>query len=192
MANRGSGLRIKTVAVGSGKGGVGKSTTAVNLAIVAAKSGRRVALVDLDPLSNAATILDVPQVRIDKVADRVARGTGSLSAYTVPLFPRIDLLFPRPKLERGESAKLRSALFKRCISELDAHYDLVICDMPAGIGRAENLSFLPFVGFLLIVTNPEPTSHVSAGGYIRVALEIQPDLTEQHTQILGARRNIQD
>ena len=175
MANR-SGLRVKTVAVGSGKGGVGKSTTAVNLAIVAAKSGRRVALVDLDPLSNAATILDVPQSRIDKVADRVARGTGTLSAYTVPLFPRIDLLFPRPKLERGESAKLRSALFKSCVSELDAHYDLVICDMPAGIGHAENLSFLPFVGFLLIVTNPEPTSHVSAGGYIRVALEIQPDL----------------
>ena len=151
MAKVDSDLRRKTVAVGSGKGGVGKSTTAVNLAIVAAKSGRRVALVDLDPLSNAATILDVPQARIDKVADRVAKATGSLSAYTVPLFPRIDLLFPRPKLERGESAKLRSALFNSCVSELDAHYDLVICDMPAGIGHAENLSFLPFLKKILLL-----------------------------------------
>ncbi|MFW6261917.1 MAG: hypothetical protein ACOC6J_10090, partial [Spirochaetota bacterium] len=52
----------------------------------------------------------------------------------------------------------------------------MICDMPAGIGRDENLAFLPYVGLLIVVTNPEPTSHVSAGGYIRVALEIRPDL----------------
>ena len=169
-------LRRKSVAVGSGKGGVGKSTTAVNLAIVAAKSGRRVALVDLDPLSNVATILDVEQGRIEKVAERVAKAKGALSAYTLPLFPRIDLLFPRPKLGREEGAKLRSILYQRSTSEALDRYDLIICDMPAGIGHDENLGFLPFVAYLIVVTNPEPTSHVSAGGYIRVALEIQPDL----------------
>ncbi len=169
-------IRRRTIAVGSGKGGVGKSTTAVNLAIVAAKSGRRVGLIDLDPLSNIATILDVSQERLDRVGDRVAQGSGRLDSYTLPLFPKIDLLFPHPKLSRGESSKVRSRLFKDSIHQLSSSYDVLICDMPAGIGREENLAFLPYVGVLLIVTNPEPTSHVSAGGYIRVALEIRPDL----------------
>ncbi len=169
-------LRTRTVAVGSGKGGVGKSTTAVNLAIVSAKSGRRVGLIDLDPLSNITTILDVDQSRLERVADRVANGEGALSSFTLPLFPRVDLLFPHPKLDRHESARVRSQLFGKSIEELARSYDLLICDLPAGTGHEENLSFLPYMGILLVVTNPEPTSHVSAGGYIRVALEIQPDL----------------
>ncbi|MFW5783777.1 MAG: MinD/ParA family ATP-binding protein [Spirochaetota bacterium] len=176
MASATERLRSRVLAVGSGKGGVGKSTTSVNLAIIAAKTGRRVGLVDLDPLSNMATILDVRDDDLVRVRERIERGERSLDEATIKLFPNMDLLFPRPKLGRGESARLRAALFNDNASALLDRYDLVICDMPAGIGRDENLAFLPFVGALIVVTNPEPTSHVSAGGYIRVALEIRPDL----------------
>lgn len=169
-------LRSRVLAVGSGKGGVGKSTTSVNLAITAARTGRRVGIVDLDPLSNVATILDVRESDLERVRERVDRGERSLDEQTVRLFGNVDLLFPRPKLGRGESARLRASLFGEAADELYRRYDLVICDMPAGIGREENLAFLPYVGLLIVVTNPEPTSHVSAGGYVRVALEIRPDL----------------
>ncbi|MEE8441042.1 MAG: hypothetical protein V3S41_04910, partial [Spirochaetia bacterium] len=101
---------------------------------------------------------------------------GSLDDATVELFPRIDLLFPRPKLTRGDSVRLMGMLFRRSIGQLVNRYDLLLLDMPAGIGHDENLAFLPHVGTLLIVTNPEPTSHVSAGGYVRVALEVAPEL----------------
>jgi len=182
-------LRSRVVAVGSGKGGVGKSTTSVNLAVTAARTGRRVGIVDLDPLSNIATILDVRDADLERVRERVTRDERSLDEQTVRLFHNVDLLFPRPKLDRGASARLRSALFGDAAEELCDRYDLVICDMPAGIGRDENLAFLPYVGLLIIVTNPEPTSHVSAGGYIRVALEIRPDLPvafwhNRHREIL--------
>ena len=169
-------LRSRILAVGSGKGGVGKSTTSVNLAIVAAKRGRRVGIIDLDPLSNIATILDVVESDLAGVGERVANRGCSLAEQSIPLFRNIDLLFPRPKLSPGESARVRATLFSRCRAELLDRYDLLICDMPAGIGRDEHLAFLPFVGTLIVVTNPEPTSHVSAGGYIRVAHEIRPDL----------------
>lgn len=169
-------LRTRVIAVGSGKGGVGKSTTSVNLAITAARSGRRVGIVDLDPLSNIATILDVREADLSRVRERVERGERSLDEQTVKLFQNVDLLFPRPKLARGESARLRGKLFRDAARDLLDRYDLLVCDMPAGIGRDENLAFLPYVGTLLVVTNPEPTSHVSAGGYVRVALEIRPDL----------------
>ena len=164
------------VAVGSGKGGVGKSTTAVNLAIVAARGRRRVGLVDLDPLSNIATILDVPRDQLAPFNDRQVGLLTTLSDQRLTVLPGIDLLFPRPKLGRGTSAKLRAALFERAADELLASYDFIICDMPAGIGREENLAFLPYVGVLVVVTNCEPTAHVSAGGYMRVATEICPDL----------------
>ncbi len=172
-------LHRRVVAIGSGKGGVGKSTTSVNLAIIAAKSGRRVGDVDLDPLSNVATILDIPEARVERAARATALANldgSSLSAQTVNVFDRLDLLFPSPKIGRGESAKLRARLFETWSLELLSNYDLLICDMPAGIGREENLAFLPHIGALVVVTNPEPTSHVSAGGYIRVAREIRPDL----------------
>ncbi len=169
-------LRKKIVAVGSGKGGVGKSTTAVNLAIIAARLGRRVGLIDLDPLSNLATILDVEQRRLDLLSERIERNEGSLEEQTLHLFHNVDLLFPKPKADRDESTRLRARLFESAANDLLANYDLILLDMPAGIGKRENLSFLPFVGVLLVVTNPEPTSHVSAGGYVRVALEIRPDL----------------
>ena len=173
-------LRRRTIAVGSGKGGVGKSTTAVNLAIIAAKLGKRVGLVDLDPLSNLATILDVSSAALESARAGVASVSTSvatsLNDATVELFPRIDLLFPRPKLTRGDSARLMGILFRRMAGQLLNRYDLLLLDMPAGIGHDENLAFLPHVGTLLIVTNPEPTSHVSAGGYVRVALEVAPEL----------------
>ncbi len=51
----------KSVAVSSGKGGVGKTITACNLAIYYARRGLRVGLVDVDPLSDVATLLDLQE-----------------------------------------------------------------------------------------------------------------------------------
>lgn len=167
----------KSVAIGSGKGGVGKSTTALNLGLLSARRGLRVALVDLDPLSNIAVILDVAQETLDAVPQRIESDARSAAPYTVPLFPNFSLLFPRQKLQQGESDALRSVLFSRFAAELDADYDLLIFDMPAGISHAENLAFLPFMQTLLVVVQPEPTSQVSAGGYLKAALEIAPHLT---------------
>lgn len=155
-------LRTRTIAVSSGKGGVGKSTTAVNLAIIAARLGRRVGLVDLDPLSNLATILDVPRV--------------SLGDETIELFPRIDLIFSHDGSSHRRDARKLGLRFREMAERLRNRYDLILLDMPAGIGHDENLAFLPLSGTLLVVTNPEPTSHVSAGGYVRVALEVAPDI----------------
>ena len=169
-------LKAKSFAVGSGKGGVGKSTTALNLAVYYAKLGIKTALCDLDPLSNIATILDLGDEKLSSIKEEVTGGPSSPGDYTLPVFPNLDLLFPRPKLKRGESAKLLSKLFASFAEELDSRYKLLVYDLPAGIGHEENLAFLPYTKNLLIVTNAEPTSHVSAGGYIKAALEAAPDI----------------
>jgi Mrp family chromosome partitioning ATPase len=54
-------LAARSVAIVSGKGGVGKTITAVNLALYYCQRGLRVALVDLDPLSDVASLLDLAE-----------------------------------------------------------------------------------------------------------------------------------
>ena len=164
----------KSVAVCSGKGGVGKTVIAANLAIYCARRGLRVGLVDLDPLSDIATILDLLDSE-QVLAQTPSRGGVAVFAeQRRPVFRNLDLLFPAPKLERERSAWLREALYRSFAPELDDRYDLLIFDMPAGSGYEDNLVFLPFMRFLVLVTNPEPTAHASAGGYLRKALELYP------------------
>ncbi len=171
-------LHHKIIAIGSGKGGVGKSTTSANLAVLGAREGLRIGLIDLDPLSDLSVIFDLPKAMLDKarqdLPDSLADST--LDQFRIPMFPLLDLLFPHVKLRRGEPGALRKLIFERFAAELDAKYDLLILDMPAGIGQEENLAFLPHLHHLVIVTNAEPTSHVSAGGFIKAAREINHEL----------------
>ncbi|MFP4374365.1 MAG: AAA family ATPase [Spirochaetaceae bacterium] len=164
----------RSVAVASGKGGVGKSTTALNLAVQYAKLGMRVALADLDPLSNLATILDVANTRFDYSTEEVRRKGLDLSRFSYRVFDRLDLLFPRPSERSEESLAMRTLLFRHLRRQIEERYDIVLLDMPAGIEHDENLAFLPLVETILVIVQPEPTSHVSAGGYIRAALDVAP------------------
>ena len=164
----------RSVAVASGKGGVGKSTTALNLAVQYAKSGMRVALADLDPLSNLTTILDVANTRFDYSTEEVRRKGLDISRFSYRVFDRLDLLFPRPSERSEESIAMRTLLFRHLRRHIETRYDIVLLDMPAGIDHDENLAFLPLVETILVVVQPEPTSHVSAGGYIRAAIDVAP------------------
>ena len=164
----------RSVAVASGKGGVGKSTTALNLAVQYAKSGMRVALADLDPLSNLTTILDVANTRFDYSTEEVRRKGLDLARFSYRVFDRLDLLFPRPAERSEESIAMRTLLFRHLRRQIEERYDIVLLDMPAGIDHDENLAFLPLVETILVVVQPEPTSHVSAGGYIRAAIDVAP------------------
>ncbi|MEX2443513.1 MAG: P-loop NTPase [Alkalispirochaeta sp.] len=167
-------LRKRSLAVGSGKGGVGKSTTALNVALLLARQGLRTGLVDLDPLSNVAVILDIPDDRLQSV-ERDPDARQTFNSFVLPYSDGLDLVFPHAGgREDGSRRKLR--LFQRFAPQLVERYDAMIFDLPAGISADENLGFLPYVGAMLLVTNAEPTSHVSAGGYLRSVFEVRPKM----------------
>ena len=151
------------LAVASGKGGVGKTLTSVNIALTAASKNLKTALIDADPLSNVMTLLDhpVPERPLPEVLEDPESQAFSAA-------PDIEVLFPQAKTDEIRAASLVEQLLTRHRSWLEDRYDLIIVDMPAG-AAGEVFPYLKQADLLLLVTNPEPTSHVAAGSFLRLA-----------------------
>ena len=172
----------RSIAIGSGKGGVGKTITACNLAIFYARKGLRVGLVDLDPLSDVASLLDLyesEQAVRDAQPGNKPGGSSVLDGNVMPVFTKLEILFPYQKLTTGEARGVMEQIYRTCIAEIDQRYDVLIFDMPAGLSLEDNLAYLPFMKRLVLVTNPEPTAHASAGAYAKEVQRLFPGTSIQ-------------
>ncbi|WP_460055825.1 tyrosine-protein kinase family protein [Spirochaeta dissipatitropha] len=155
-------LRTQTIGISSGKGGVGKTTTAANMGVYFARRGIPTAILDLDPLSDLATLFDM---------ENPEDAGNKLGPIRTQLAPRLDLLFPKAVYNVHEKSRIVRRFLETHEAELLNRYRILIIDLPAGGGDEENLSLLPYIGQLVLVTNPEPTAHVSAGGYLHMVME---------------------
>jgi flagellar biosynthesis protein FlhG len=169
----------KSIAVSSGKGGVGKTITTCNLAIFYARKGMRVGLVDLDPLSDVVSLLDIHE---SEQALQGPKGGGrnpadGVQAHMMPVFRGLEILFPFQKLGAAEVTGVMETIYRRLLREIDGRYDLLLFDMPAGMGYEENLAYIAFMNRLVLVTNPEPTAHASAGAYAKEVQRLYPGKT---------------
>jgi ATP-binding protein involved in chromosome partitioning len=142
------------IAVGSGKGGVGKSTIAVNLAVVLAQRGARVGLLDADIYGpNIPTMMGVTKLPIQEGTKLIPA-----QAYGVKLMSIGFLVKPnQPLIWRGPM--LHSAL-RQFLTEVNwGELDYLIIDLPPGTGDAplSIVQSLPLTGGI-IVTLPQQVS----------------------------------
>lgn len=158
--------RARTIAVTGGKGGVGKSNVAVNVALELALAGWRVSLLDADlALANADVLLGVnPQYHLGHVL------TGEKLLQEVVLETEHGLRLIPGGSGIEELANLSRAQQERLIAELmamEADVDFMIIDTSAGIGHNVT-SVLNAASDVIIVTTPDPTAVVDAYATIKV------------------------
>ncbi|MGA8942295.1 MAG: AAA family ATPase [Thermoactinomyces sp.] len=129
----------KIIAVANQKGGVGKTTTSINLAAGLAAMGKRVLLVDIDPQGNTTSGLginkaDVKQcvynVLIDEIpAEQVVLPTMIENLHIIPA--TIQLAGVEIELSQAISRELR---LKRALQTIQLNYDYIFVDCPPSLG----------------------------------------------------------
>lgn len=153
------------VLVTGGKGGVGKTTVAANLAIAMATSGARALLVDLDlALANLDVLLGLaPANSIEDalkgrctLAECVMQGPGG-----VHVLPASNGTAQLARLDGSTRGRLLDGL-----AALSAGYDVVIGDSAAGIGP-DVLGFACAARAVLVVTTPDPSAVTDAYGLLK-------------------------
>ena len=132
----------KSIAVANQKGGVGKTTTAVNLAAIIAKWGHRVLLVDADPQGNATSGIGIQRGSFRRSLYHSLVLDEPISAIILPsAIPGLDVV-PSNKDLAGAEIELvevdqREFRLKRALSSVEANYDYIIIDCPPSLGFAD-------------------------------------------------------
>lgn len=162
----------RVIAVTSGKGGVGKTNIASNLALALCQMDYRVVLLDVDlGLANVDIVLGItPKYNLG----HVFRGEKSLQDIMVegPLGLKI-LSGGSGVTDLANLNGWRLEVFIKSLDQLNREFDFVILDTGAGIHRTV-LSFVLAATEVLVVTTPEPTAITDAYGLLKVIHQRSP------------------
>lgn len=131
---------MKVIAIANQKGGVGKTTTAVNLSVALAEKGQRILLIDLDPQANATSALGMQEIEGESIYDSLLGGV-SLAEKVLPT--RVNNLFLIPAELELAGAEVEIARMSDHLTRLartlavfreDKTFDFIFLDCPPSLG----------------------------------------------------------
>jgi chromosome partitioning protein len=168
----------RIISIASQKGGVGKTTTAINLGACLAQENRRVLLVDIDPQGNATSGLGINGNDLRLSTYEVLIGHGEIAESIVPTgLASLDLLPAGQRLSGGEvelvGMMARETRLKSSLATVRDGYDYILVDSP------------PSLGLLTI-------NSLTASDSVLIPLQCEYLALEGLTQLIGAIRLVQD
>lgn len=138
---------MKVISITNQKGGVGKTTSAINISYFLAKMGKKVLLLDFDPQGNATSGLGVDKNELEKTVSDVISGDSVLSDVIIQTdYENLKIAPATPDLANVEvelaNEKGRFTKLKQALKTVENDFDYVIIDSPP------SLSLLTVNGFI--------------------------------------------
>ena len=129
----------KIIALANQKGGVGKTTTSINLSAGLAYLGRKVLLVDLDPQANTTQGLGVRDEVRYSTYEMILKGAEADECIITKKIPPLDIIpatidLAGSDLEMANYNEGRERLLKEKLAPLKSRYDFIIIDCPPSLG----------------------------------------------------------
>jgi len=163
--------KAMSIAIGSGKGGVGKSSFALSLSAYWSKAGESVLLLDVDPgLADLNIFLGINP---DTHWGHFVQGDRSFAEVTLKqVLPGMDFIHGFSGISLANAGWMQGEAAHKLMDEVavqKASYDFSVLDVGAGLSEP-NLVFLTEVDFVVLVISPELTSLADAYGTLKTVL----------------------
>ena len=129
---------MKVISVANRKGGVGKTTTAINIATALAAIEKKVVVIDLDPQGNATTSMGIKKEKHQKSTYEILIGECEANQAVIHTgVPNFDLLPSSPDLAAAEIELVdmdkREYILKNTLKDMESEYDYAIIDCPPSL-----------------------------------------------------------
>ena len=190
MLKKGLDILSKVISCVNQKGGVGKTTTAVNLTAGLGKMGKKVLLIDIDPQGNSTSGYGINKRDLNKSSYNLLCEGAAISDVVVKTeFKGVDLVPANMNLVGAEIEMIekdnRESVLKKAIAAVREKYDYIFLDCPPSLGlitlNALNASDTVLVPIQCEYFALEGLSQLMST--IRLVKQIQP-----HSEVLGSRR----
>ncbi len=161
----------RRVVIASQKGGVGKTTVALNLAVALAERGRRTLLADVDPQGAVGLSLAKGDAELAGLAELILGQAEPRQAVLQTQLPGLSLL-PRGRLDPTDVASFERevsnpGVLEGALARVEGDIDVVIVDAPSGVGLVTRAA-LAAADFVLVPFQTESLALRSIGQVLRV------------------------